>query len=219
MKRFVSGVKRREIGSIVAVAAMAGALAATMGSGVSYAVSGAPLGVPADAVSADGKFFTPGPNTVVKRNAAPADASALSAESVSPVAPGPAGTEDFYTIKNAHWIAQSCGTELIQQTSGQGKTTLVLSVDKSVSATVTKEINVDLKYISAGMGWSVTSSYGVKNETRYEVPAGKWGTVQAFPLYDVFEGDAHHGVGGGLPTGKKVWAYKPVGVCFNQWTS
>ncbi|MFF8264989.1 hypothetical protein [Streptomyces virginiae] len=69
------------------------------------------------------------------------------------------------------------------------------------------------------MGWSVTSSYGVKNETRYEVPEGKWGTVQAFPLYDIFEGDAHAGVGGGLPTGKRVWAYKPVGVCFNQWTS
>ncbi|MEU5069192.1 hypothetical protein AB0G95_34705 [Streptomyces virginiae] len=198
---------------------MAGTLAATMGSGVSYAASGAPLGVPASAVSADGKFFTPGPNTVVKRNAGPADASTMSAESLSPVTPGPAGTTDFYTIKNAHWIAQSCGTELIQQTSGQGKTTLVLSVDKSIAATVTKEINVDLKYISAGMGWSVTSSYGVKNETRYEVPEGKWGTVQAFPLYDVFEGDAHAGVGGGLPTGKRVWAYKPVGVCFNQWTS
>ncbi|MFD5883419.1 hypothetical protein [Streptomyces yangpuensis] len=197
---------------------MAGTLAATMGTGVSYAASGASLGVPASAVSEDGRFFTPGPNTVVKRNAAPADASTLSAEAVSPVTPGPAGTTDFYTIKNAHWIAQSCGTELIQQTSGQGKTTLVLSVDKSVAATVSKEINVDLKYISAGMGWSVTSTYAVKNETRYEVPAGKWGTVQAFPLYDVFEGDAYSGVGG-LPTGKRVWAYKPVGVCFNQWTS
>ncbi|KOV13290.1 hypothetical protein ADK90_38345 [Streptomyces sp. XY413] len=198
---------------------MAGTLAATLGSGVSYAASEAPLGVPASTVSADGKFFTPGPNTVVKRNAVPADARTMSVESASPVTPGPAGTADYYTIKNAHWIAQSCGTELIQQTSGQGKTTLVLSVDKSIAATVTKEINVDLKYISAGMGWSVTSSYGVKNETRYEVPEGKWGTVQAFPLYDVFEGDAHAGVGGGLPTGKRVWAYKPVGVCFNQWTS
>ncbi|MGP3691296.1 hypothetical protein ACTVZO_42685 [Streptomyces sp. IBSNAI002] len=135
----------------------------------------------------------------------------------SPVSPAPAGTTAYYNIKNAHWISQSCGTNLIQQTSGQGKTTLVLSVEKSVAATVTKEVNVDLKYVSAGMGWSVTSSYSVKNESRYEVPAGKWGTVQAFPLYDVFEGEAWAGVGGDLPTGKRVWAYKPVGVCFNQW--
>ncbi|MFF1561886.1 hypothetical protein [Streptomyces sp. NPDC058279] len=106
---------------------------------------------------------------------------------------------------------------MIQQTSGQGKTTLVLSVERSVAATVTKEINVDLKYVSAGVGWSVTNSYAVKNETRYEVPAGKCGTVQAFPLYDVYQADAYTGSTGNYPTGKKVWAYKPVGVCFNQW--
>ncbi|OEJ22614.1 hypothetical protein BGK67_32585 [Streptomyces subrutilus] len=201
----------------MSAAGVAVALTASMGASVSHAAEGSTLGVPTGSISADGKFFAPGPNTVVKRTEAPAGNSPLSAESASPVAPAPAGTAAYYNIKNAHWIAQSCGTNMIQQTSGQGKTTLVLSVEKSVAATVTKEVNVDLKYVSAGMGWSVTSTYGVKNESRFEVPDGKWGTVQAFPLFDVYEGEAWAGVGGDLPTGKRVWAYKPVGVCFNQW--
>ncbi|MFB7176866.1 hypothetical protein ACFCYI_04055 [Streptomyces sp. NPDC056257] len=218
MSRDIFWPKRREITTILAASGVAVALTATMGAGVSHAEGSSPLGVPTSSISADGKFFTPGPNTVVKRTEAPAENSQLSVETTSPVAPAPAGAEAFYHIKNGHWIAQSCGTDIIQQTSGQGKATLVLSVDKSVAATVTKEVNVDLKYVSMGLGWSVTSTYGVKNESRYEVPEGKWGAIQAFPLYDIYEGEAWSGAGGDLPTGKRVWAYKPVGVCFNQWT-
>ncbi|MCJ1677857.1 hypothetical protein MTF65_10980 [Streptomyces sp. APSN-46.1] len=207
---------RREIAVTLIATGSAVALVATAGAGVSHASEG-PVSIPASSLSADGKFFTPGPNTVVKRNAGATETRSELAQNVAPVSPAPAGTTDYYAIKNAHWISQSCGTNVIQQTSGQGKTTLVLSVEKSVAATVTKEVNVDLKYISAGMGWSVTNTYSVKNETRYEVPSGKFGTVQAFPLYDVFVGDAWSGAGGRFPTGKKVYAYKPVGVCFNQW--
>ncbi|MFD3550620.1 hypothetical protein ACFWWA_00735 [Streptomyces goshikiensis] len=217
MKQAIFRSQQRGIATMVAAAGAAVALTATVGSGVSYADGGSPLGVPASSISADGKFFTPGPNTVVKRNASEPGGAVLLADNASPIAPAPAGTTDYYAIKNAHQISQSCGTNLLQATSGRGKTTLVLSVEKSVAATVTKEVKVDLKYISAGMGWSVTNTYSVKNETRFEVPEGKWGNVQAFPLYDVYQGDAYQGVGGDLPTGKKVWAYKPVGVCFNQW--
>lgn len=216
MKQINFHSKKRGAATVAAGAVLAAALTATMASGVSYADSGAPRGLPAGAVSADGKFFTPGSDTVVKRNAGEAAPGKLSAETLSPVNPGPASTTDAYMIRNAHRIGQSCGTELISQTSGFGKTTLVLTVEKSVAATVSKEVNVDLKYISAGMGWSVTNTYTVKNETRYEVPAGKWGSVQAYPLYDQYQGDAYS-ADGRWDTGKKVWAYKPVGVCFNSW--
>ncbi|MEU4729566.1 hypothetical protein [Streptomyces sp. NPDC023588] len=217
MKTIVSRPQGRGIATVLAAAGVAVALTATLGSGVSYAKDTDSLGIPAGSISTDGKFFTPGPNTVIKRNASAVENSLPSTDVTAPVSPAPAGTQDYYTIRNARVVSQSCGTELIQQTSGRGKTTLVLSVDKSVSTVVTREVNVDFKYISAGMGWSVTNTYGVKNETRYEVPDGKWGVVQAFPLYDVWEGDAYVGVGGNLPTGKRVWVNKPVGVCFNQW--
>ncbi|MFB6513104.1 hypothetical protein ACFCXF_14440 [Streptomyces virginiae] len=216
MKKIASRPQGRGIATLTAAAGLAVALTATLGSGVSYAKDADSLR-PAGSVSADGKFFTPGPNTVVKRNAGAAESSLPSTEMTTPVSPAPAGTQDYGVIKNAHWIGQQCGTDLIEQTSGRGKATLVLSIERSVATVVSKEANIDLKYISAGMGWSVTNTYSVKNETRYEVPDGKWGVVQAFPLYDVYEGDVYVGVGGGLPTGKRVWASKPVGVCFNQW--
>ncbi|MER5757697.1 hypothetical protein [Streptomyces sp. NPDC002082] len=186
-----------------------------MASGVSHADSGAPRGLPAGSVSADGKFFTPGPNTVVKRNAGEDTPGTLSAEALATVNPGPAGTAASYQLKNARRIGQSCGTDLLSQTSGFGKTTLVLTVEKAVAATYTKEIGIEVKAISAGMGWSVTNTYTVKNETRYEVPAGKWGSVQAYPLYDLYQGDVYNLFG--PDTGKDAYGYKPVGVCFNSW--
>ncbi|MFE2529324.1 hypothetical protein ACFXEL_34430 [Streptomyces sp. NPDC059382] len=215
MKRINFHLEKRGFATVAAGAALAATLTATMTSGVSYANSGTPQGLPPGAVSADGKFFTPGSNTIVKRNAGEATPGKLSTESLATVNPGPAGTAESYWLKNARRTGQSCGTGLLAQTSGNGKTTLVLTVEKSVAATVTKEIGVDYKAISAGMGWSVTNSYTVKNETRYEVPAGKWGSVQAFPLYDVYRADVYRLFGS--DTGKDVYAYKPVGVCFNSW--
>ncbi|MFD0723211.1 hypothetical protein [Streptomyces globosus] len=184
---------------------------------MSHADTGSSLGVPASSVSADGKFFTPGPNTIVKRTAGLTASAPQLAETASPISPAPTGTEAYYKLKNVRYQGQTCGTNVIQQTSGQGKTTLVLSVEEGVAATVHKEIGIDLKYVSAGMGWDVTRSYTVRNETRFEVPDGKWGTIQAFPLFETYEGEAWSGAGGEFPTGKRVWAYKPVGVCFNQW--
>ncbi|MFF4456189.1 hypothetical protein [Streptomyces goshikiensis] len=128
MKQAIFRSQQRGIATMVAAAGAAVALTATVGSGVSYADGGSPLGVPTSSISADGKFFTPGPNTVVKRNAS--EPGVLLADNASPIAPAPAGTTDYYVIKNAQQISQSCGTNLLQATSGRGKTTLVLSVEK-----------------------------------------------------------------------------------------
>ncbi|WP_411105152.1 hypothetical protein [Streptomyces sp. cmx-4-9] len=215
MKRMNFHSKKRGIATVVTGTALAAALTATMTSGVSYANSETLQGLSPGAVSADGKFFTPGPNTVVKRNAGEAAPGILSGEALATVNPGPAGTAAAYQLKNARWIGQQCGTDLLSQTSGAGKTTLVLTVEKAVAATYTKEIGIEVKAISAGMGWSVTNTYTVKNENRYEVPAGKWGVVQAFPLYDLYQGDVYNLWG--PDTGKDAYASKPVGVCFNSW--
>ncbi|MEV8534724.1 hypothetical protein [Streptomyces sp. NPDC051211] len=187
----------------------------TTGVGVSHATELPVSGIPAASVSADGKFFKPGPNTIIKLN----DDQAGSGGLALPSTPSPSGTTAALFLRNAKYMGQTCGTDVIQQTSGRGKTTLVLTVEKGVSTTVKKEISIDAKYISAGMGWDVTKSYTVKNETRFEVPAGKFGTVQAYPLYNMHQGDVWEGLQPSLPTGKRVYAYKPVGVCFNQWVS
>jgi hypothetical protein len=192
-------------------------MTAAAGSGVSYASEGKPEEMPESSMSADGQFFKPGPTTIVKVTAGQTDSKGKKNERVLGVSPAPAEATAFRFIKNARRVGQSCGTNVIQQTSGQGKTTLVLTVDKKVDSTVKKEISVGLGSISAGVGWDVTKSYGVSNQTRYEVPRGKFGTVQAFPLYEQYIGEVWEGVSGAFPTGKRVFAYKPVGVCFNQW--
>ncbi|WP_149181368.1 hypothetical protein [Streptomyces sp. TRM49041] len=88
---------------------------------MSYADDGGMNGVPKGSISADGRFFKPGPNTVVKLNTDRALAAG-SLQSVDAVAPAPAGATAFYTLKNVKDLGQSCGTNVIQQTSGRGKT-------------------------------------------------------------------------------------------------
>ncbi|MEU2261214.1 hypothetical protein ABZ557_13220 [Streptomyces sp. NPDC019645] len=41
--------------------------------------------------------------------------------------------------------------------------------------------------------------------------------MQVYQLYDQYIADVYEGAAGTFPTRKKVFAYKPVGVCFNQW--
>lgn len=202
---------RRKTSAVAATVGAVIAITATAGSGVSYAQEGAPGGIPETAISADGRFFTPGPSTIVKRNAN------QGVEAIESISPSPADSFAIRRVKNKKYLGQSCGTKVIQQISGRGKTTLVLTVEKKVEATVKKEIAIEVGAISAGMGFDVTKSYAVSNQTRYEVPRGKFGTVQAYPLYDQYIGDVYEGASGTWPTGKKVFAYKPVGVCFNQW--
>ncbi|MGO4635024.1 hypothetical protein AB4225_29465 [Streptomyces sp. 2RAF24] len=183
----------------VAVGALFGAFTlGVLGTGTATAATPAN-----ENVIRDTGFFKPGPDTIVKMNVG----------EVSTPTPAPAGTRGVTSVRNIKNLGQSCGTNVIQQTSGQGKTTLVLSVDKSVAATTKREVGVDLKYVSLGMGWDVTATYSVSNQTRFEVPAGRFGTVQAYPLYNMYQGTVYDTLQ--VPKGY-VFAYKPIGVCFNQ---
>lgn len=117
-------------------------------------------------------------------------------------------------VKNKRYQGQNCGTRLLQQTSGQGKTTLVLTVSKSVATIKQSEAKIDAGTLSAAMGFSVSKSYTVENQTRYEVPKGRFGTIQAYPLYDHY---TYQAVLGKLK--RSGYVLKPVGVCFNQWST
>ncbi|WP_147264654.1 hypothetical protein [Streptomyces sp. NBRC 110611] len=117
-------------------------------------------------------------------------------------------------MTNRLYLGEVCGTTVLSKTSGQGKTTLVLTVEKGVSASWDKSLSIDAKYVNAGMGFNVTKSYTVKNETRFEVPAGKRGYVEAYPLYNRYSARVSDALG--IFMGN-ITALKPVGVCFNQW--
>ncbi|MGW3663963.1 hypothetical protein [Streptomyces sp. NPDC005141] len=110
-------------------------------------------------------------------------------------------------------LGESCSTQVISKTSGSGKTTLVLSVSKERSVQLSGSAGVAKGLISANVGFDVTNSYKVTDETRYEVPRGKHGNIEAYTLfqhYFVKFRDMHS-----IP--REVDVYKPIGVCFNQW--
>ncbi|MEV8321284.1 hypothetical protein AB0Q95_44770 [Streptomyces sp. NPDC059900] len=162
------------------------------------------LSADASGANAPEGYFIPGPDTIVKRDSSPQPAPADSGISAK-------GTTYKVT---AGASSESCGTTKIQKTSGAGKTTLVLTVEESVEAEVSTEVKVDAEVVSAGVGFSTTRKYGVSDQTRYEVPKGKHGTIEAYPLYDNYPIKIYK-------NGKKAGAgtvLKPVGVCFNQWS-
>ncbi|RPF35146.1 hypothetical protein [Streptomyces sp. TLI_185] len=151
-------------------------------------------------------FFRPGSNTVVKRTASAAPI---------PAAPGVSTlASSGYSIKNVDGPNEVCGTTKLQKTSGAGKTTLVMTVSKSVSAELSSEVSVDAEVVSGKLGFKVTGTTTVEDQTRYEVPKGKYGYIEAYPLYDMYTFNVYYE---GKNKGAS-WAMRPVGVCFNQWT-
>ncbi|MFH8339820.1 hypothetical protein [Streptomyces sp. AM6-12] len=142
-----------------------------------------------------GNLSKPGAKLIVKPNAA--------ARSLSAAPPQTLGRVD---------LGESCSTEVISKTSGQGKTTLVLSVSKERAVQLSGDAGISKGWITVSVGFSVTNTYKVTNETRYEVPKGKYGTVEAYTLLEHYRVQVPwHGFT------RMVDVYKPIGVCFNQW--
>ncbi|MFI7408617.1 hypothetical protein ACIBU0_08125 [Streptomyces sp. NPDC049627] len=189
--------------SKIAVLASAAILPMT-GVGTASAAQAATTETTTASASIPDGFFKPGANTVVKRTASAVPAPTSSAASAR------AG----YSLKNINGPNEVCGTTKLQKTSGAGKTTLVLTVSKSVSAELSSEVAVDAEVVSAKLGFKVTGTTTVEDQTRYEVPKGKFGYIEAYPLYDMYNFNVYYG---GHNKGAS-WAMRPVGVCFNQWT-
>ncbi|MFJ3310061.1 hypothetical protein ACIPSA_45090 [Streptomyces sp. NPDC086549] len=172
----------------------------------------APVDDSGSTVAAADEFglFTPTEHTVVMRGGVTAETSGADDADgmVQPMA-------DWAKVTGATYRGEQCGTNVIQKTSGHGKTTLTMSVQKSVATKWSATASISAGAVSAGMGWDVTKTYTVTDQTAFSVPSGKFGTIEAYPLYDVYSFNETSKVDGGkLGTGR---ALKPVGVCFNQW--
>jgi hypothetical protein len=181
------------------------AILSMAGAGTASAVQAStPEASTASASIPDG-FFKPTANTTVKRTT-----TATSTPATPRV--DPPGSE--YKVTDVDGPNDVCGTTRLERTSGAGKTTLVMTVSKSVSAQLSGEVAGAAKAVTAKLGFSVTGTTTIEDQTRYEVPKGKFGHIEAYPLYDMYTFNVS------LLGGKKraAWAMKPAGVCFNQWT-
>lgn len=163
--------------------------------------------VEADAWVPDG-YRIPGPEMEVKRGEPVEHISPVVGEGSDLISPqGP-----YTRAHNKKYEGQRCGLDIIRQTSGNGPQTLTLSISDSVSTEWNASVSIAAKWVSAGVGFSVTKTYTVTQGTSYSVPKGKYGHIAAYPLYDMYSFDTM------LPTGTG-YAMKPVGVCFSKWTS
>ncbi|MFF7993407.1 hypothetical protein ACFZDG_26875 [Kitasatospora xanthocidica] len=120
--------------------------------------------------------------------------------------------------RNGTYQGQTCGTNRVDIVTGWGPMTLTLTQSRAISSTWSSDVSVDAGKVSATVGFSVTDTATNTESGSYIVPDGKFGTLEAYPLFDHFTFDVYDTsvgdryVGGGD-------AYHPVGYCYNHWTN
>ncbi|GAA0390354.1 restriction endonuclease [Paenibacillus motobuensis] len=142
-------------------------------------------------------------NTIINDNQAYETTSSIS----------PLAGNDFY-IKKVSGPTKACGSNVIRRSiySAPGGT---MTVSEGISASFSASVNISAAVVSAGVNFSVTSSFNVSDSQTVSIPSGKSSAeVTARPILDVYsfeiwEKDLFFDdyVGNGS-------AYKPVGVCF-----
>lgn len=75
-------------------------------------------------------------------------------------------------------------SQRLGSSEGWGPLNLSLTVNRSVSATFSANVNVSAEVVSAGVGYSVTASYGVSSSGSWNVPAGRYGRLEGYALHD-----------------------------------
>lgn len=128
-------------------------------------------------------------------------------------------TDDFYTVvRNAHYAGQVCGTGRVDMVTGPGPMALTLSQSRAVASQWSASVSVSAWKVSGTVGFSVTDTATNTESGSFTVPAGKFGYLEAYPLYDLYNFDIYnvavgdHYIGGGS-------AQHPVGFCYNAWAN
>lgn len=74
---------------------------------------------------------------------------------------------------------------------GFGPITLSVTINQGVSATWSANVGVSAEVVSAGVGYSVTSSYSVASSGSWNVPSGTHGRLEAYALHDKHTWDVY----------------------------
>ncbi|MEV6212025.1 hypothetical protein [Kitasatospora sp. NPDC051914] len=96
-------------------------------------------------------------------------------------------TDDAFTIaKNGEYNGETCGTNTIDQATGWGPMTLTLTQSRAIATTWNASVSISPWKVGATVGFSVTDTVTKTEAGAYTVPAGKYGYIKAFPLYDYY---------------------------------
>jgi len=67
---------------------------------------------------------------------------------------------------------------------GRGPITLTLTVSKTATATYSANVGVSAEVVSAGVGYSFSTAYGVSSSASWAVPSGVYGRLEAYALHN-----------------------------------
>jgi hypothetical protein len=82
-------------------------------------------------------------------------------------------------------VYDATSTKIIHSVSGQGKQRLSLTISEDITTQVSTTFNIGFSVISAGVGFNVSKKYGVAASSFMDVPAGKWGQIDARAMLKV----------------------------------
>ncbi|MEV7598117.1 hypothetical protein AB0O91_12145 [Kitasatospora sp. NPDC089797] len=187
----------------------------------------------APAASATGSSSAPGPDAVqlpagatpenwtIDRRAAVSVLPAPGPTTGATSSEGPAGTRmDVYQeVRNVVKHEKAlCGADPVDTVTGRGPMTLTLTQTRSVATQWSATAGITAGTVSAGVGFNVTETVTNAEGGSYPVPDGKFGHLEAHPLFDQYTFDVYdRRVGGGAYIGSGQISH-PAGFCYNHWT-
>jgi hypothetical protein len=108
-----------------------------------------------------------------------------------------------------HGLVQ--GKKSIAVVQGRGPMTLTLTAMETVSNTKSASITVSAEPVSAAVGFDVTKSRTKSMAGSWNVPRGKFGTLNAYPLYQEYSFNVYSKITGesvGKGTARKAIGYR-----------
>lgn len=82
-------------------------------------------------------------------------------------------------------------SERLGFSEGWGPITLSVSVNKEVSATWSSNTSVSVEVVEVGVGYSLTTKYGITSSGSWNVPDGTHGRLEAYALHDKHTWDVY----------------------------
>ncbi|MFJ9777898.1 hypothetical protein ACIRVF_42780 [Kitasatospora sp. NPDC101157] len=152
--------------------------------------------------------------TIDRKAPAAALPQASAPQHITPTGKSPERPTDAWgEVRDWSYHGQVCGTDVIDANSGPGPMTLTLTQTRTTATQWTASASIDVWKISASAGFNVTDTVSNTESGSYQVPAGKFGNLQAYQLFDyytysIYEAGAYVGDGE---------VKKPVGYCYNAW--
>ena len=125
-----------------------------------------------------------------------------------------------YYITNVRGPYKTCGVyDVGTANGGPGPTTIHLSETKTVSNSFSANVGVSADVVSAGVGFNVTASQSITYSDDLFIPLGKYGEIDAHPIYDTYTYDVMYNplLGSPYKVGEGE-ANKATGVYFVTYT-